>query len=58
MYQGKVVTNAMEQVVYGIAAAEAVNAEAERLDAQRVFLMVSAALDQQTDEIARIRDRL
>lgn len=58
MYQGKVVTNAMEQVVYGVPAAQAVLAEAERLGAQQVFLMVSAALDQQTDEVSRIRDSL
>ena len=49
---------AMEIVVYGKPAAEALREEAERLDAKRVYLIVSRTLNTQTDEIERIRKAL
>lgn len=55
---GRIVFSAMDEVTYGEPAAGAIKATAERLDARRVFLMVSATLDRDTDEIARIREAL
>jgi maleylacetate reductase len=49
---------AVERTVLGIPAADAVLAEAERLDAGRVFLLVSRQLDTTTDEIERVRRAL
>ncbi len=43
----------METVRFGTAAAETLAEEAERLDANRVFLMVSGTLNRETDEIER-----
>ena len=40
-------------VVYGKAAADALKDEAMRLDAKRVFLIVSRTLNTKTDEIER-----
>jgi maleylacetate reductase len=48
----------MESVVYGRPAAEALCEEAERLDAKRVFLIVSRTLNTKTDEIEKIRKAL
>src|SRR5437899_3763462 len=48
----------IDRVVYGKAAAEALNDEAVRLDAKRVFLIVSRTLNTKTDEIERIRRAL
>ena len=48
----------MERVIFGKPAAEAVAEEAQRLGAQRVFLMVSRTLNTTTDEIDRIRAAL
>ena len=48
----------METVIYGKPAAEALREEAERLDAKRVYLIVSRTLNTQTDEIERIRKAL
>jgi maleylacetate reductase len=48
----------MDRVVYGIAAAEAVAGEVERLGASNVFLIVSESLATQTDEIDRVRAAL
>ncbi len=48
----------IERVVYGRPAAEAVAAEAERLGAERVFLLVSGTLNRTTDEIERVRKAL
>lgn len=49
---------ATERVLMGQPAAQAVAAEAERLGAQRVFLIVSHSLQKDTDEIQRISDAL
>ena len=42
---------AIDRVVYGKAAADSLNDEAVRLDAKRVFLIVSRTLNTKTDEI-------
>ena len=46
---------AIDRVIYGKAAAEAVRDEAERLGAKRVFLLASRTLNSKTDEIEKIR---
>jgi maleylacetate reductase len=49
---------AMDSVIYGKTAAEALLEEAERLDARRVFLIASRTLNTSTDEIEKIRTKL
>jgi alcohol dehydrogenase class IV len=49
---------AMESVIYGKPAAEALREEAERLDAKRVYLIASRTLNTTTDEIEKIRKAL
>jgi maleylacetate reductase len=49
---------AMDSVVYGKPAAEALREEAERLGAKRVFLIASRTLNTTTDEIEKIRSAL
>jgi maleylacetate reductase len=49
---------AIDRVVYGKAASDALKDEAERLDAKRVFLIVSRTLNTKTDEIEKIRRAL
>ena len=49
---------AIDRVIYGKAASEAVSEEAERLTAKRVFLIVSRTLNSKTDEIEKIRRTL
>jgi maleylacetate reductase len=49
---------AMDSVIYGKPAAEASREEAERLNAQRVYLIVSRTLNTKTDEIEKIRAAL
>ncbi|NOJ39190.1 iron-containing alcohol dehydrogenase [Bradyrhizobium australiense] len=49
---------AIDRVIYGKAASEALNEEAERLNARRVFLIVSRTLNTKTDEIEKIRRTL
>ncbi len=58
MHQGRVVFGAMEEVVFGQAAANAIVAQMDRLRATRAFLMVSGTLNRQTDEIAKIQRAL
>ena len=48
----------MDRVVYGKPAAEAIALEAERLGAERVFLLISGTLNKTTDEIERVRKAL
>ena len=50
--------SAIDRVLYGRPAAEAVAAEAERLGAERVFLLASGTLNRTTDEIERVRRAL
>ena len=49
---------AIDRVVYGKAASEAVSEEAVRLTAKRIFLIVSRTLNSKTDEIEKIRRTL
>jgi maleylacetate reductase len=49
---------AIDRVVYGKAAAESLKDEVARLDAKRVFLIVSRTLNTKTDEIEKIRRAL
>src|SRR5260370_2874010 len=49
---------AMDFVIYGKPAAEALREEAERLGARRVFLIASRTLNTATDEIEKIRNAL
>jgi maleylacetate reductase len=58
LHSGRVAFGAMDAVVFGRPAAEAVAEEARRHDAERVFLMVSGTLNRSTDEIAKVRRAL
>jgi maleylacetate reductase len=49
---------AIDRVIYGKAAADALNEEAERLHAKRVFVLASRTLNTKTDEIEKIRRTL
>jgi maleylacetate reductase len=49
---------AIDRVIYGKAASEALNEEAERLNAKRVFLLASRTLNTKTEEIEKIRRTL
>jgi maleylacetate reductase len=55
---GRVVFGAMDEVVFGKPAADAVVGQAQRLGATRVFLMVSGSLNRNTDEIDKVRRAL
>jgi maleylacetate reductase len=58
VHQGRVVFGAMDEVVFGRPAAQAVVAQMDRLRASRAFLMVSGTLNRKTDEIEKIRNSL
>jgi len=58
MHTGRVAFGAMEAVVFGKPAAEAVADEVQRRDSERVFLMVSGTLNRSTDEVAAVRRAL
>jgi maleylacetate reductase len=58
VHKGRVVFGAMDEVVFGTPAAEAVVAQMDRLRAARAFLMVSGTLNRETDEIEKIRKAL
>jgi maleylacetate reductase len=58
VHQGRVVYGAIEEVVFGHPAAEAVVAQMDRLGMHRAFLMVSGTLNRQTDEIETIKQAL
>jgi maleylacetate reductase len=53
-----VVFGAMDEVVFGTPAADAVVAQMDRLGATSAFLMVSGTLNRETDAIEKIRKRL
>jgi len=55
---GRVQFGLMEQVQFGVPAAEAVAEHARRYVAERVFLMVSGTLNRTTDEIEKVRRAL
>ncbi|HRD76258.1 MAG TPA: iron-containing alcohol dehydrogenase [Hyphomicrobiaceae bacterium] len=56
--QGRVAFGAMDEVVFGRPAAEAVAEIARRRRARRVFLMVSGTLNRTTEEIEKVRRAL
>jgi maleylacetate reductase len=58
VHQGRVVFGAMDEVVFGRPAAEALVEQLDRLNAARAFLMVSGTLNRETDEIGKIRRAL
>jgi maleylacetate reductase len=58
VHSGRVVFGAMDEVVFGRPAADAIAAQMDRLGASRAFLMVSGTLNRSTDEIDKIRNRL
>jgi maleylacetate reductase len=58
VHQGRVVFGAMDEVVFGRPAAEALVEQMDRLHASRAFLMVSGTLNRETDEIEKIRNSL
>ncbi len=58
MYAGTFAFTAVERIVYGQPAAQALRAEAERLQAQRVFLLTSGTMNRTTDEVAKVREAL
>jgi len=56
--QGTIRFTEMEQVVFGEAAAEAVAKEAARLKKSRVFILAGKTMNDTTDEVDRMADRL
>src|SRR5258707_9818650 len=58
VHRGRVVFGAMDEVVFGRPAAEAIVEQTDRLRVSRAFLMVSGTLNRQTDEIDKIRRAL
>ncbi len=58
MQSGMFVFTAVERIVFGKPAAQALAAEVDRLKAQRVFLIVSGTMNRTTDEIAKVRAAL
>lgn len=55
---GRVVLSEMDEVLFGSPAAEAIAEVSRRIDAHRVFLMVSGTLNRTTDEIEKVRRAL
>src|SRR5947207_12025758 len=58
VHKGRVVFGAMDEVVFGRPASEAIVEQLDRLGAKRAFLMVSGTLNRETDEIENIRRML
>jgi maleylacetate reductase len=58
VHRGRVVFGAMDEVVFGEPAAEAIAAQVDRLAASRAFLIVSGTLRRQTGEIDKIQKLL
>ena len=58
MHRGRVVFGAMDEVVFGRPASEALVEQLNRLGATRAFLMVSGTLNRETDVIETIRHAL
>ena len=55
---GRVVFGEMDEVVFGVPAAQAIPVQMDRLGARRALLMVSGTLNRTTDEIAKVRSAL
>ena len=58
MQSGMFVFTAVERIVFGKPAAQALAAEVDRLKARRVFLIVSGTMNRTTDEVAKVRAAL
>ena len=58
MQQGTYDYLAQDRIIFGRPAAEAIREEAERLAADRVFLVSSRTLNRETDVVAGIREML
>ena len=58
MQSGTMVFTGMNRVIFGKPAAEAIVAEADRLRAQRVFVLTGSTLNTRTDEIDKVRKAL
>ena len=58
MQNGKIVFTGMDRVIFGQEAASAIVSEATRLDAKRVFLLVSGTLNRETSAVDRIAEAL
>ena len=58
MDRGEVAFTRMEKVIFGEDAAAAAKAEAQRLGAENVFLLVSGTLNRETDEVEKLRQAL
>lgn len=58
MHKGRVVFGAMDEVVFGRHATEAIVEQLDRLGAKRAFLMVSGTLNRETSEIGNIRQAM
>ena len=58
MHTGRVVFGAMDEVVFGRPASEAIVEQMNRLGSKRAFLMVSGTLNRETDVIENIRRTL
>jgi len=58
VHQGRVVFGAMDEVVFGRPAREAIVEQMDRLGLGRGFLMVSGTLNRNTDEIEKVRHAL
>src|SRR5262249_23114760 len=58
VHKGRVIFGAMDEVVFGEPAAEAVAAQMDRLGKSRAFLMVSGTLRRETDAVAKIEHAL
>ncbi len=58
MHTGRVVFGAMDEVVFGRHATEAVVEQLDRLGTRRAFLMVSGTLNRETSEIDNIRNAM
>ena len=54
MQTGRIVFTGMDRVIFGTPAAEALAAEAGRLDAKRVFILAGGTLSRSTDAVSKI----
>ncbi len=57
-HQGTFVFSNLQRMVFGRPAAESARAEADRMDARRVFLMASRTMNRTTDEVQKMRTAL
>ena len=58
MHKGRVVFGAMDEVVFGYPAVQAIIGQMDRLQTSRAFLMVSGTLNRNTNEIEKIKGAL